>query len=249
MQDYPISKDLLTNFMSGFYGYGNLNSPYWFIGKEEGGGKEMEENFRRVLLWDDLGKEKTVDLIDYHKGLSFTEHQLNSIQQTWTKLVQILLEIEGKPGDKEDRRHYQRHYLGRTNGNNCELELMPLAARSTAGKWKWGEIFDDYFGVSKRKEYFDKISEIRTRGIKVLIGKYQPKLVVFYSTDKGYIDKWSQIAGGDNWNWVQLSKAMKYGWMKSESCLYVITTHPTMKGMTNDDFPKLGEFINTVIFP
>lgn len=131
MKNYPISKELLSEFMEDFYGYGNLDSPYWFIGKEEGGGKDIEENYRRVKTWESMGKNTTVDMIDYHVKLGFSERDLNKIQKTWTQLVQILLKIERRPSEKEDRRQYQRHSLGRLSGNNCELELMPLASRST----------------------------------------------------------------------------------------------------------------------
>lgn len=243
MKNYPISKKLLLEFMEGFYGYGNLDSPFWFIGKEEGGGKDIEENYRRVLTWETQGKNTTVDMIDYHIELGFSERSLNSIQSTWTKLVQILLKIEQKPSDKENRRHYQRHNFGRLSGDNCELELMPLASRSTGGKWHWEDIFKDYFGIYKRKDYFLDVVPKRILRLKELIAKHHPKLVVFYSTDKSYIEKWSKIAGSNDWNWVQVSNVMRYGWIKKDSRLYVITTHPTMKGITNNDFPKVGQFI------
>lgn len=247
MKNYPISKELLSEFIEGFYGYGNLDSPYWFIGKEEGGGKDIEENYQRVLVWESLGKNTTADMIDYHIKLGFPEKELNRIQSTWTKLVQILLELEHKPNDKEDRRHYQRHKLGRLSGNNCELELMPLASRSTGGKWHWEEIFESYFQINKRKQYFPEVVPKRIHGLKKLIAKHNPKLVVFYSTDKNYIEKWSEIVGGSDWSWVQVSKVMRYGWIKKDSRLYIITTHPTMKGITNNDFPEVGKSIKELV--
>ncbi len=33
---------LLEAYMDGFYGYGNLAGPYWFIGMEEGGGDSLD---------------------------------------------------------------------------------------------------------------------------------------------------------------------------------------------------------------
>lgn len=243
MNNYPIAKELLSDFMEGFYGYGNLDSPYWFIGKEEGGGKEIEENYRRVKTWESFGKNPTVDMIDYHLKLGFPEHSLNSLQSTWNKLIQILLEIEQKPGEKEDRRKYQRHQLGRLSGNNCELELMPLASRSTTGNWQWEEIMNDYFQISERDQYFSEVVPKRILGLKKLVSKHNPKLVVCYSTDKSYIEKWSEIVGSDGWNWVPVSRVMKYGWIKKDARLYVVTTHPTMKGMTNNEFPEVGKFI------
>ena len=177
MNNYPISKELLSSFMDGFLGYGNLNSPYWFIGKEEGGGKALDENFERIKTWEYFGKPITVDNIDYHLKLGFTEKQLSNIQPTWTKLIQILLELESKDGSKEERRFYQRNHLGRLNGNNCCLELMPMVSRST-GLWLWEEIFQEYYSINDREEYFSSTVPKRINRLMELIKQFTPKLVV-----------------------------------------------------------------------
>lgn len=39
-----IIKDILEEYLKGFYGYGNLGSDFWFIGKEEAG-----ENPKKIL--------------------------------------------------------------------------------------------------------------------------------------------------------------------------------------------------------
>lgn len=163
---YPVSKQLLSEFMTSFFGYGNLSSPYWFIGKEEGGGSTLEENFQRILTWERMGKLTTVDTIEYHQTLGFSDQQLSTIQPTWTKLIQILLELDVKESlDKEVRRQYQRHLLGRKNANHCTLELMPMASRST-GLWLWQEIFNDYFEMPSRKEYFSNVVQQRKTVLK-----------------------------------------------------------------------------------
>ncbi len=237
MTNYSISKQLLSEFMDGFFGYGNLSSPYWFIGKEEGGGKDLDENCRRILTWEYFSKPATVDLIDYHFKLGFTDKQLLNIQPTWTKLIQILLIMEGKEDSKETRRYYQRNNLGRIHGKNCCLELLPMASRST-GLWLWGNIF---------REYFSSVVSNRIKSLKMLINQHKPELVVFYSSQNDYIQKWNEIVNIKDWQWVQLSKVMKYGWIKRDSSLYVITTHPTMKGITNMDFPEVGKFIKQIL--
>ena len=247
MTNTLVSKQLLSDFIDSFFGYGNLNSPYWFIGKEEGGGKDLGENFRRILTWESFGKPTTVDLIDYHFQLGFTDKQLNNIQSTWTKLVQLLLTIDGKEISKEERRVYQRNNLGRLLGNNCVLELMPMASRNT-GLWLWEKIFQEYYQINNRKEYFSFIVPTRLTRLKELIKQHRPKLVLFYSTQKDYIQQWYEIVDAVNWQWIKLSKVMKYGWYKRESSLYVITTHPTMKGITNNDFPEVGKFIKKILF-
>lgn len=242
MTRYSVSKELLSDFMNGFFGYGNLNSPYWFIGKEEGGGRDLDENFRRILTWEHFGKPTTIDIIDYHLKLGFSEKILSNIQPTWTKLIQILLTIEGREGTKEERRVFQRNQLGRINGTNCCLELMPMASRSTS-LWLWKDIFRDYFQIPNRKVYFQSTVPKRIIKLKELIKKYKPKLVLFYSTQRDYLPYWQEIIENDNWTSIQLSQYMKYCWIKQDSTLYIATTHPTMKGITGSDFLKVGKFI------
>lgn len=242
-----ISKNLLTEFMDKFFGYGNLNSPYWFIGKEEGGGNSLEENLQRILTWKEFGKTNTVDLIEYHNQLKVIDFNINKIQQTWTKICLILLEIQGQNSDTESRRFCQQKELGRILGNNCLLELMPLAAKSVGSRWYWGDVFEEYFGISKRKDYFSLIAPQRTKSLRGMIAKYHPKLVLFYSTDKIYLDIWSEIVGGAKWDWIHLSKSMKYALVEKDGCLYVVTTHPTMKGITNNNFSEVGKSIKKLL--
>lgn len=249
MNDSPhtnsVSKSLLSTFMSNFFGYGNLNAPYWFIGKEEGGGKDLAENFRRILTWEGFGGTTTVDTIKYHQRLGFTEHQLTRIQPTWTKLIQILLVLEGKDPQSIDlRREYQRNHLGRASGSNCCMELMPMASRSTT-LWHWQKMFAEYFGYKNRHDYFAQVAPERRLQLKKLITIHKPKVVVFYSSQQSYIDQWRLIAEVEEWNWVNISKSFKYGWARKNGTLFIITPHPTTHGIRNTDFPVVGEFIRT----
>ena len=42
MEKY-FDDSLLETFAETFYGYGNYNGPYWFIGMEEGGGDSFDQ--------------------------------------------------------------------------------------------------------------------------------------------------------------------------------------------------------------
>lgn len=229
--------------MSSFFGYGNLSSPYWFIGKEEGGGTSLEENFQRILVWEKLGKSSTVDSIQYHQTLGFSERELQKIQPTWTKLIQVLLELEGKNSlDKELRRSYQRHLLGRTDSDHCVIELMPMASRST-GLWLWKEIFAEYFDLKNRRDYFSQVVPQRKQSIKDLIAKHKPKLVMFYSTQVDYVPHWKEISSVSVFASKKLSEKFSFYWKKTPDTLYVITPHPTAHGLTVNDFQSIGRFI------
>lgn len=246
MTPYPISKDLLSDFMSNFCGYGNLHSPYWFIGKEEGGGATLEENFQRVITWESMGKTTTVDSMDYHLKLGYTDREMTRIQPTWTKLIQILLTLDGKGASKEDRRRYQSYKLGRTDSNHCLLELMPMASRSTS-LWLWQSIFHDYYGCADRKSYFAAVAPQRRQKLKALIEEYAPKVVVFYSNHARYIAEWNQVSGVTAWNWQTANSHFKYSWAYQGTTLYMITPHPTQPKLTTEDFPLVGEFIKNYL--
>ena len=45
-----MNDHLLTQYMSHFAGYGNLDGDYWMIGMEEGGGDTIEDVERRVAI-------------------------------------------------------------------------------------------------------------------------------------------------------------------------------------------------------
>jgi hypothetical protein len=64
----PTTTDV-SNFMNTFYGYGNLDAPYWFIGKEEGGGACRDEFIARIQTWLNRGSKQIDDLYDYHSDL------------------------------------------------------------------------------------------------------------------------------------------------------------------------------------
>jgi hypothetical protein len=49
-----LNDQLLEAFMSGFYGFGNYQARYWFIGMEEGGGNKPDDIARQLDIWDKI---------------------------------------------------------------------------------------------------------------------------------------------------------------------------------------------------
>lgn len=78
--------ELLDAYMATFFGYGNLSSPLWFIGMEEGVGEESLSD--RLDAWSTLGKLSTVDIREFHRLISEsrwfdTTFKTPQIQKTW----------------------------------------------------------------------------------------------------------------------------------------------------------------------
>jgi hypothetical protein len=243
-----VDGNSLRTFVSDYFGYGNLNSPYWFIGKEEGGSVTLAENNLRISKWVDMGSPTTLDTYVYHKNLGVSDYEFSRIQPTYTKIIQILLHLDGSGSDMDVRRAFQAGKLGRVDANHALLELMPLASRST-GLWLWKEQVSKALNLHTRKQYWETIMPKRIVALKDLIAKYKPKLVLFYSTQSDYINAWSQIAGAGAWEWHKISPYMKYGLQQVGNTLYVITTHPTMKGIKGTDFTEVAEAIKSRLTP
>ncbi len=241
-----VDDSSLRAFVNDYFGYGNLNSPYWFIGKEEGGSVTLAENNLRVAKWVEMGSPITLDTYVYHKSLGVSDYEFSRIQPTYTKIIQILLHLDGSGSDIDVRRAFQAGKLGRVDANHALLELMPLASRST-GLWLWKEQVSKALNLHTRKQYWETIMPKRIVALKDLIAKHKPKLVLFYSTQTDYIRAWSQITGIDDWEWHKISPYMKYGLQQVGNTLYVITTHPTMKGIKGRDFAEVAEKIQSLL--
>ena len=53
---------MIKSYMSGFMGYGNVRSKFWFVGLEEGGSGKEEVVKRKILSWHKRGRNKVEDL-------------------------------------------------------------------------------------------------------------------------------------------------------------------------------------------
>lgn len=241
-----VDDSSLCAFVNDYFGYGNLNSPYWFIGKEEGGSVTLAENNLRIAKWIEMGSPTTLDTYVYHKSLGMSDYEFSRIQPTYTKIIQILLHLDGIGSDIDARRAFQHTKLGRVDANHALLELMPLPSRST-GLWLWKDQVSKALSLHTRQQYWETIMPKRITALKALIAKHNPKLVLFYSTQSGYINAWSQLAGTSDWEWHKISPYMKYGLQQVGNTLYVITTHPTMKGIRGTDFTEVAEAIKSSV--
>ncbi|MFA5736971.1 MAG: hypothetical protein WCX70_02895 [Candidatus Paceibacterota bacterium] len=126
---------LIQERIKNFWGYGNLNSPYWFIGMEEGYNETNEILLDRFTA---TAHKQTYDIYDDLKidpGHVYWFEDGAPIQPTWRRLIEMMLYAETHTfPDKEAVRAFQINKLGRKNSNNALLELMPLPSKSVADK-------------------------------------------------------------------------------------------------------------------
>ncbi|RUT06044.1 hypothetical protein DSM106972_032500 [Dulcicalothrix desertica PCC 7102] len=234
-QDY-FNDELLEKRVDKFYGYGNYQGNYWFIGMEEAGG-DFKENNNRINVWSNRGELELEDLVEYHIAIGARGlFQLGAaIQPTWNKLIRIVLSAKGiKNINTEDVRKYQIYELGRANQETCLLELLPLPSPSLAD-WTYSQHSLIPF-LSNRNDYENHCVEKRINYISNKIKECQPSSVVFYGIRYEY--SWIKIADVE---FLPTSEGFLIG--RSNQTVFTIVKHPTAFGVTNEYFHNIGKSI------
>ena len=238
-----FNDQLLHTFMHGFYGYGNYQADYWFVGMEEGGGDTVDEVSKRLIIWDQRGRREVEDVAEYHLALGITHPfaEKAKLQPTWAKLIRVLLSIEGLSPGKEDVRRYQQQQWARSNGNVCLLELLPLPSPSTS-HWLYGQS-SQLTDLATRDRYRDQWSAIRIAALRQRIAVHQPKAIIFYSF--GYLPYWQAIVGTP----LQPVLAGEMYGLQTAERIYAVIKHPAATGVTSAYFHEAGVSIRHVLPP
>ena len=233
-----LNDTLLQNFMSGFYGSGNLLGDYWFVGMEEGGGNDLDQATKRLNAWVELGRKELVDICEFHLKINFPYYfkDPEKLQKTWMQQARIVLASKGSPSSTDEVRVYQRDVIGRKNGETCLLELFPLPSPSS--KSRNYDFWSDLPFLKERKTYRDYCVPWRAEHIRSRIEEHRPKIVVFMG--HGYFDYWKSIAGQD----FKFDEKGGFWARSSGGTTYVISKHPAAKGVTNAYFENIGIFLS-----
>ncbi len=232
-----LDDELLQAYADTNYGYGNYQGSYWFVGMEQGGGGSFKDIAKRLRVWKQLGQNELDDLCQYHVDLGvqwlFGEHA--KLQPTWNKLIRVVLNAEQQEITVEQVRSYQRDSLGRKDSNNCLLELLPLPSPSIQD-WMYAK-YSALPQLATRTSYISHYVERRIEHIQQRISEHTPKAVVFYGIQ--YKDWWKKIADVP---FVEVSTdGLLIG--KNETTTFVITKHPSTKGVPNEYFHQVGRQI------
>src|ERR1700737_464546 len=83
--------DLLADFAETFYGYGDYNVPYWFVGMEEGGGESFENVEARLSIWNERGRQELEDVAEFYRAIGAEKFFQKDapLHPTWSKLIRI----------------------------------------------------------------------------------------------------------------------------------------------------------------
>ena len=225
--------------MDSFLGYGDLTADTWFIGMEEGGGKNLEDVQTRIMTWAERGRHILEDCAEYHHAIGaghlFTP-PVRAAQRTWDWLMRTQLISEGKAHDISAAKVMQGERWLRHGSKTCGLELLPLPSPKTKD-WAYEDFTRDPI-LRSRESYREKMLPMRINAIKNAIDEYEPRSVVFYS--KTYLKYWQKIVGVDFVEVDGLHIA------KTGSTSFICTVHPTCpirggKGVKFAYWEKVGD--------
>ena len=232
-----FNDERLEKLIETFYGYGNFQGKYWFIGMEEAG-VDFEDINNRVNIWSQRGQQEIEDVAEYNIDVGAWDERL---QPTWNKLIRIVLSAKGNENINIDNvRKYQFNELGRIGKETCLLELLPLPSPSLE---HW--IYKDHSRLSyliDRNQYEKHYLEKRINKISEKIKEHQPKAVVFYGT--GYEYYWRKITKKIT-DVEFLPTSEGFLTCRNSQTVFVISKHPVARGLKNEYFHNIGKFIAT----
>jgi len=188
-------EELMSDFVKRFFGYGELNSSFWFIGPEAGGGKNLDELHRRALVWSERGGRETEDLQGYHTKLKLParENWAEKIQSTWGALIRVFLAFEGVTvTEAKDVIRFQRDSFGKAGGNNAILDLSQLSVPSQKD---WSAHGSEIEWLRGRSLYEASVLPGRQASIqrKLEENKHKAKVVLFFGST--HRSMWEAISG------------------------------------------------------
>jgi hypothetical protein len=232
---------LLQSYTDTFYGYGNYQGRYWFVGMEEGGGSSPEAITKRLSAWEIRGRKELEDLVEYAREVGGSRYfgERPKSQATWNKLIRILLSIEGEIPSLAEVKTYQATRWGRSDSSNCLLELLPLPSPSM-GKWLYSHQ-SLLRQLRTREAYGNHYAEQRSLHIKSRVEEYKPALVVFYSFH-GWYQQWWKLIAGVEFTKVTLGGEKAYLGSNGHT-VFAIVKHPVARGISKDYFHSLGRLI------
>jgi hypothetical protein len=231
---------LLEALIATFYGYGDYRGRYWFVGMEEGGGRDFAEIAARLASWDRYGRQELGSLGHWGDGPPhpfFRERP--RLQRTWAALIRLALSLQGEPVTTDAVRAFQRDRLGRAGGDNCLLELLPLPARSTRD-WLYGA-YSTLPALRTRESYLTRYAPDRARHLRNRVAEHQPEVVIFYSVN-GWYHQWWEVIAGAPLPFIQLD-GWKFALARSGPTTFAVVAHPATQGITNAYFAAAAQAI------
>jgi hypothetical protein len=162
-----------------FLGYGRLEAPLWFIGREERTRKSTPE----VIQHDLNVRQQFLPVMDLQKAHRMFETGFDlrtAGTPTWLWAARFARAILANARDWQDTqaaKTYIATQLGREKGSTFLTDLFAVPVPSGSGEWPYDGMW------ASRKDYEAFVRTARNERLIHLVEKYQPKLVLAYGAD------------------------------------------------------------------
>lgn len=268
-----MNEERTAHYLTNFFGYGNWDSDFWFVGMEEGGGSEynLVNNKIDAFSLNNEDHSRLVDNYDFqvHKvGAPYNNEALQflgprpdgrkvQLQSYWSKMIRVLLGFNAMEIDNESIREFQRMHWGRIHDNEFSLkhaivEMMPLPSPGT-GDWNYLDWTSHFTGTScpvlrSRREYYSLLREDRVDLLKNKIAEHNPKFVLFNGF--GHSELYDEITDNIAWEVKYFDGFRAYIGQRADT-LFVKTYQPNARpkingvtrGITNQYWDELISFL------
>lgn len=241
-----FNDELLEAFIRNFYGYGNFEGDYWFVGLEQGGGNSFEEVEKRLDGWHKNGRRALEDAAKYHQAIGlgdFFHPKKPRLQSTWARLIRTIYGFKGHDStdiSAKKVKTYQRDKFLRLNSSSCSIELLPLPSPSM-NDWLYAN-HSALPHLKTRSIYRDKFARDRADTMQEKIAAYKPRFVMFYGLHPEYITWWKYIADVP-FETIDITPKFTADFARDANTTYVISRHPVAFGVTNTYWHTLGQII------
>jgi hypothetical protein len=222
-----LDPDLVSAYLCEFWGFGNPDGRYWFIGPEQGGSPTRRELEQRLLAWNTRGRRPFEDLHEYHMAIDEDRWTGDDpeLQPTWGPLIRTILVADDQEPTYDALLRYQTERLGRVEQETCLLELSPFPSPNQNLRL-WSNLGRH---LTRRR-----IRQRRWEPLQELIDQYEPPVIVFYGTTCRHW--WECIAPGFCESSVPGIEITTRG-----STLCLLLRHPTISSRSL--FRRVGEII------
>jgi hypothetical protein len=196
----------LVERIGNFWGYGNLESPIWLVGMEEGFRSTHDSEADKKMLERQFSLPTVNGMFDARRPINHSLSDLTNLspflpsagprpQSTWKFPIMLYLFLRnGKYPSEDEILNFQRFVLADGEKNEmATLELSPLPSPDI-NSW----LFGDIAGFETRKSYERSYQKERSKGLRDLVQKYSStlKLVIFYSANKKtHLPIWAEAIG------------------------------------------------------
>ena len=230
-----LNSSLIKNYIDTFYGYGKWSSCTWFIGIEEGGGRNIADIERRLYSWDSFEEKDLIDNQIHHIKIGLECFFVKgTLQSTWRKLILTKLSLENKPTSKSDIINMQKNDWGHYNSENLLIELFPLSSPNNS-EWCYSK-WTDLDVLKSRESYYGYITQNRIKYIKDKIDEFKPQLIFFYG--KKMQNSWDEIIGTNELKEIFVQNS-KIRFININNICYIQSPHPASK-YSNTFWMELG---------